>query len=106
MNEVDQISIYSAISRSGSGIGKDLALKLALMGNTIICIDINEEANKQTGMFKKYWSTGPVLVIQSRKALWLNLHAVYLETQVANLTTKLHGEQSYTEIRFKNMSMI
>ena len=35
---------------TGSGIGKDLATKLAAMGNTIICVDINDEANKQTGM--------------------------------------------------------
>lgn len=36
------------ITGTGSGIGKDLAIKLAAMGNTIICIDINDEANKQT----------------------------------------------------------
>ena len=36
---------------SGSGIGKNLALKLAKMGNIIVCVDINEEANSQTGIF-------------------------------------------------------
>ena len=43
---------YSPISLlffTGSGIGKDLAMKLAAMGNIIICVDINEEANNQTG---------------------------------------------------------
>lgn len=36
------------ITGTGSGIGKDLATKLAAMGNTIICVDINEAANNQT----------------------------------------------------------
>lgn len=33
---------------SGSGIARDLALKLALMENTIVCVDINGPANEKT----------------------------------------------------------
>ena len=35
---------------AGSGIGKDLAHKLSKMGNIIVCVDINKEANDATGM--------------------------------------------------------
>jgi len=36
------------ITGTGSGIARDLALKLALMENTIVCVDINGPANDQT----------------------------------------------------------
>ena len=44
-------TIIAYQNSTGMGIGKNLALKLAKMGNVIICVDINEEANNQTGYF-------------------------------------------------------
>ncbi|XP_022201703.1 epidermal retinol dehydrogenase 2 [Nilaparvata lugens] len=37
-----------AISGSGHGIGRELALQFASLGATIVCIDINEPNNKET----------------------------------------------------------
>ena len=36
------------ITGTGHGIGKELALKYAILGATVVCLDINEAGNEET----------------------------------------------------------
>lgn len=41
-------NLLSQITGAGHGIGKELAIKYASLGATVVCWDINEESNNET----------------------------------------------------------
>lgn len=40
--------LYTQITGAGHGIGKELAIQYACLGAKVICLDVNQQSNKET----------------------------------------------------------